>query len=181
MKTINKKHLIVLSVIICSLSFSIALSSCGDANEYEDAFTDNPSWVDNYNDSLKIAHPESLANTTWVRGTGLKKNAYGQEVQGFVESLTFVSEDSVAVKMSQGATEGVWVDESNNENLPYYEYTYSTVTGRVEILKRVEDDKGKVSKSAIFTGVAVKGKQEVLTVAHFGDTPVQSYLVSLKQ
>jgi len=177
MKTISKKHLIGLSLIICSLSFSVALTSCSDANEYEDTFTDNPSWVNGYNDSLKIAHPESLASTTWVRGTGLKKNAYGQEVQGFVESLTFVSEDSVAVKMSQGVTEGVWVDESNNENLPYYEYTYSNVTGRVEILKRVVDDKGKVSKSAIFTGVAVNGTKEVLTVAHFGDTPVQSYLV----
>ena len=62
-------------------------------------------------------------------------------------------------------------------NLPYYEYTYSNTTGRVEILKRVVDDKGKVSKSAIFTGVAVSGKREVLTVVHYGDTPVQSYLV----
>ena len=177
MKTISKKHLIGLSVIICSLSFSVALTSCGDANEYEDAFTDNPSWIDGYNDTLKIAHPETVANTKWVRGTGLKKNAYGQEVQGFVESLDFVSADSVSVKMSQGVTEGVWVDESNNEKTPYYEYTYSNVTGRVEILKRVVDDKGKVSKTTIFTGVAVQGKREVLTVAHYGDTPVQSYLV----
>jgi hypothetical protein len=152
-------------------------TSCGDANEFEDTNTDNPSWVDNYNDSLTIPHPESLASTKWVRGTGLKKNAYGEDVQGFVESLNFVSADSVAVKMSQGTTTGTWVDESNTEYLPYYEYTYSSTTGKVEILKRVEDDKGKVSKTAIFTGVAVSGKKEVLTIAHFGDTPVQSYLV----
>ena len=155
----------------------IGLASCSDANEYEDALTDNPSWVNGYNDSLKIAHPESLASTKWVRGTGLKKNAYGQEVQGFVESLTFVSADSVAVKMSQGATEGVWVDESNTEKLPYYEYTYSNVTGKVEIMKMSKNDKGAVTKTTIFTGVAVQGKQEVLTIAHYGDTPVQSYLV----
>ena len=98
-------------------------------------------------------------------------------MQGFVESLNFVSADSVAVKMSEGVTAGTWVDESNTEALPYYEYTYSEITGRVEILKRIVDDKGKVSKSAIFTGVAVNGKREVLTIAHFGDTPVQSYLV----
>ena len=118
MKTISKKHLIGLSVIIGSLSFSVALTSCGDANEYEDAFTDNPSWVDGYTDTLKIAHPETMANTKWVRGTGLKKNVFGQEVQGFVESLNFVSADSVSVKMSQGVTEGVWVDDSNNEKTP---------------------------------------------------------------
>ena len=154
-----------------------AFTSCGDANEYEDAFTDNPSFVNNYTDSLKIAHPETLANTSWVRGTGLKTNAYGEEIQGFVESLRFVTEDSVAVKMSEGVTAGTWVDESNTEALPYYEYAYTNTTGRIEILKRVVDDKGKVSKSAIFTGVAVSGTKEVITIAHFGDTPVQTYLV----
>lgn len=153
------------------------LASCGDANEYEDAWTDNPSFVQNYNDSIEIAHPESVANTMWVRGKGIKKNVYGQDVQGFVESLNFVSADSVAVKMSQGATEGTWTDESNTEKNPYYEYTYSPVTGRVDVLKRVVDDKGKVSKSSIFTGIAVSGSQEVMTVVHFGDTPVQTYLV----
>lgn len=177
MKTIIKKHLIGLSLIICPLSFSVALTSCGDVNEYEDTNTDNPSWVKGYNDSLKISHPESVANTKWVRSNGLKKNAYGEEVQGFVESLDFVSADSVAVKMSQGATTGTWVDESNTERTPYYEYTYSNVTGRVEILKMSKDDKGKVSKTTIFTGVAVQGAQEVLTIVHYGDTPVQTYLV----
>ena len=130
-----------------------------------------------YNDSLKISHPESVANTKWVRSNGLKKNVYGEEVQGFVESLDFVSADSVAVKMSQGATTGTWVDESNNERTPYYEYTYSNITGRVEIMKQTKDDKGKVSKTTIFTGVAVQGAQEVLTIVHYGDTPVQTYLV----
>ena len=154
-----------------------ALTSCGDANEYEDAITDNPSWVTNYNDSLQIAHPQTLANTSWVRGTGLKKNVYGEEIQGFVELLNFVSEDSVTVKMSEGVTAGTWVDESNNEALPYYEYSYTNTTGKFEILKRVVDDKGKVSKSAIFTGVAVSGTKEVITIVHFGDTPVQTYLV----
>jgi len=152
-------------------------TSCGDVNEFEDADTNNPSWVNGYNDSLKIAHPATVANTKWVRGTGLKVSAFGNEVQGFVESLNFVSADSVAVKMSQGVTEGTWVDESNTEWTPYYEYTYSEITGRVEILKRVVDDKGKVSKATIFTGVAVSGRQEVLTVVHYGDTPVQTYLV----
>ena len=168
-----RKSLIVLMAIV----LTVGITSCSDANEYEDAITQNPSWVDNYTDSLKISHPQSIANTRWVRTTGLKVNAYGEEVQGFVESLNFVSADSVAVKMSEGVTAGTWVDESNTEALPYYEYTYSEITGRVEILKRIVDDKGKVSKSAIFTGVAVNGKREVLTVAHFGDTPVQSYLV----
>lgn len=168
-----RKSLIALMAIV----LAVGITSCSDANEYEDAITQNPSWVDNYTDSLKISHPQSIANTRWVRTTGLKVNAYGEEVQGFVESLDFVSADSVAVKMSEGVTAGTWVDESNTEALPYYEYTYSEITGRVEILKRIVDDKGKVSKSAIFTGVAVNGKREVLTVAHFGDTPVQSYLV----
>lgn len=168
-----RKSLIALMAIV----LTIGITSCSEANEYEDAITQNPSWVDNYTDSLKISHPQSIANTRWVRTTGLKVNAYGEEVQGFVESLNFVSADSVAVKMSEGVTAGTWVDESNTEALPYYEYTYSEITGRVEILKRIVDDKGKVSKSAIFTGVAVNGKREVLTIAHFGDTPVQSYLV----
>ena len=73
-------------------------TACSDANEYEDANTDNPSWVNGYNDTLKIAHPQSLAGTRWIRATGVKKDVYGNEVQGFVESLNFVSADSVAVK-----------------------------------------------------------------------------------
>ena len=172
MKTFKKSIIATFAVMA-----GFCLTSCGDANEFEDTNTANPSWVQNYNDSLNISHPETVANTTWVRGTGLKYNVYGQEIQGFIESLTFVSADSVAVKMSEGTTSGTWVDESNTAATPYYEYTYSTNTGRIEILKRVVDDKGKVSKSAIFTGVAVSGAKEVITMAHFGDTPVQTYLV----
>ncbi len=164
-------------IAMVALTAGLTIVSCGDANEYEDARTDNPSWVNGYNDSLKIAHPETLAGTSWVRGTGLKKNAYGEEIQGFVESLNFVSADSVCVKMSQGATEGTWTDESNTEKTPLYEYKYSNVTGTVEILKRVVNDKGAVTKSTIFTGVAVEGKQTMLTIVHYGDTPVQTYLV----
>lgn len=163
------------------LTAGLAIASCDDANEYEDSNTANPSFVNNYNDSLKIAHPETVANTKWVRSTGLKTNAYGQEVQGFIESLDFVSADSVAVKMSPGLVpDGMattWTDESNTEHTPYYEYTYSNITGKVEILKMTKDDKGKVSKTTIFTGIAVSEKQEVLTMVHFGDTPVQTYLV----
>ena len=160
-----------------ALTAGLTIASCSDANEYEDARTDNPSWVNGYNDSLHIAHPETLVNTSWVRGTGIKKNAYGQEVQGFVESLNFVSSDSVSVKMSQGATEGIWVDDSNTESVPLYEYKYSETTGTIDILKRVVNDKGAVSKTTIFTGVAVSGTQEVITIVHYGDTPVQTYLV----
>lgn len=164
-------------IAMVALTAGLTIVSCGDANEYEDARTDNPSWVNGYNDTLKIAHPETLANSIWVRGTGIKKNAYGEDVQGFVESLNFVSADSVSVKMSQGVTEGTWTDESNTEKTPLYEYKYSNVTGTVEILKRVVNDKGAVTKSTIFTGVAVEGKQTMLTIVHYGDTPVQTYLV----
>ena len=58
-----------------AILMGVTLTACGDANEYEDAFTDNPSWVEGYTDSLQISHPESLASTTWVRGSGIKVNA----------------------------------------------------------------------------------------------------------
>ena len=160
--------------VVAGISLTTA---CGDANEYEDTNTDNPSWVKNYNDSVQVAHPETLAKTRWVRGSGMKKNAFGEEVQGFVESLNFITADSVSVKMSQGATEGTWTDESNTEIQPYYEYTYSAKTGRLEILKLVRDEKGNISKSAVFVGIADAGEREILTVVHYGDTPVQTYLV----
>jgi len=118
-----------------------------------------------------------MANTQWVRGSGLKINAYGEEVQGFVESLNFVSADSVSVKMSQGATEGTWTDESNTEKTPLYEYKYNNMTGIVEILKRVVNDKGAVTKQTIFHGIAVNGQQTILTIVHYGDSPIQTYLV----
>lgn len=172
----------VLAVAV--LMAGLCTTSCNDANEYEDALTDNPSWVENYNDSLQIAHPASIANTRWERGSGLKKNVYGDEVQGFVESLDFFCADSVVVKMSEPVIPAsmdksviTWVNDSNTEATPAYEYKYSDVTGKIEILKMIKDDKGKVSKTTIFTAVVVSGKQEVLTIAHFGDTPVQTYLV----
>lgn len=172
MKTFRKTIFAALAVV-AGISLTTA---CSDANEYEDAYTNNPSWIENYTDSTKIAHPESLANTKWERGTGIKTSAFGDEVQGFVESLNFVSADSVAVKMSEGTTAGTWVDDSNTEALPYYEYTYSTTTGRIEILKETKNG-STVTKSAIFTGVAVSGLLDVITIVHFGDTPVQTYLV----
>ena len=150
-------------------------ASCTDANEYEDAKTSNPSWVDNYTDSLDIQHPETLANTKWVRGTGLKVNVYGEEIQGFVESLDFISADAVAVKMSEGTTSGQWVDDSNTEDCPYYEYTY--ISGKLTILKETKQDNGSTTKDPIFIGYAVLGKQEVLTICHYSDSPVQTYLV----
>lgn len=161
-----KKSIFAVFAVVAGLSLTTA---CSDANEYENANTNNPAWSG--------SHPEELTGTKWVRGSGIKFNAYGEEIQGFVESLNFAKADSVAVKMSQGVTEGTWVDESNTSALPYYEYTYSKNTGKLEILKRVVDDKGKVSKTAIFTGVAVSGTSEVITLSHFGDTPVQTYLV----
>lgn len=166
------------TMIACMAALvGVSIASCSDANEYEDARTDNPSWVDRYTDSLNISHPETVANTKWVRATGIKKNAYGEEIQGFVESIHFVSADSVAVKMSEGATAGTWVDDSNNEEIPYYEYKYTSNTGTVEIIKMIVDEKGARSPKTVFTGVAVSDKQEVLTVVHYGDTPVQTYLV----
>ena len=162
-------------MVVGAALLAVGISSCSDANEFEDTNTNNPSWVDNYNDSTAVPHPESLANTTWVRGN-IKSNAYGETVQGFVESLNFVSTDSVAVKMSQGSTEGTWVDESNTEKLPLYEYTYSTATGRIQILQ-VLNNNGKITKKAIFIGVAVNGRQDVITIVHYGDTPAQTYLV----
>lgn len=172
MKTF-KKSIFAAWAVVAGLSLTTA---CDDANEYEDANTANPSWVSHYNDSTAVPHPETLANTRWVRGTGIKKNAYGQEVQGFVESLDFVSADSVAVKMSQGVTEGTWNDESNTAKLPYYEYTYSSKTGNLQILQRNVSN-GKVTKKAIFIGVVVKGKKEIITLVHYGDSPAQTYLV----
>lgn len=167
-----KKSIFAAFAMVAGISLTTA---CTDANEYEDFNSDNPSWVNNYNDSTTVPHPETLANTSWVRGD-IKTNAYGQTVQGFVKSLKFVSEDSVEVKMSQGTTEGTWVDDSNTEKLPLYEYSYSTTTGRIQILQRTEN-KGTVTKKAIFVGVAVSGQQEIITMVHYGDTPSQTYLV----
>lgn len=176
---IFKISVVAMAAILASSCFI----SCSDANEYEDTNAANPSWAGQYNDSLKIAHPESVAGSYWVRGAGLKTNAYGEEIQGYVESLDFVDDTYVVVKMSKGVipesikATATWSDDSNTDNLPQYEYRYSETTGTVEILKETRDDKGKVSKATIFTAVVVSGQQDVLTIAHFGDTPVQTYLV----
>jgi hypothetical protein len=162
-----KKSIFAVFAVVAGLSLTTA---CSDANEYENANTNNPAWSG--------SHPEDLTGTKWVRGSGIKYNAYGQEVQGFVESLDFVKADSVAVKMSEGITSGTWKDDSNTEKTPYYEYKYSNVTGTVEILKESKNDKGAVTKTTIFTGVAVtSGTKEIITLSHFGDIPVQTYLV----
>jgi hypothetical protein len=162
-----KKSIFAVFAVVAGLSLTTA---CSDANEYENANTNNPAWSG--------SHPEDLTGTKWVRGSGIKYNAYGQEVQGFVESLDFVKADSVAVKMSEGITSGTWKDDSNTEKTPYYEYKYSNVTGTVEILMESKNDKGAVTKTTIFTGVAViSGTKEIITLSHFGDIPVQTYLV----
>lgn len=162
-----KKSIFAVFAVVAGLSLTTA---CSDANEYENANTNNPAWSG--------SHPAELTGTKWVRGSGIKYNAYGQEVQGFVESLDFVKADSVAVKMSEGITSGTWKDDSNTEKTPYYEYKYSNVTGTVEILMESKNDKGAVTKTTIFTGVAViSGTKEIITLSHFGDIPVQTYLV----
>ena len=47
----------------------------------------------------------------------------------------------------------------------------------VDNLFAERDDKGNISKSAVFVGIAVSGTKEIITIAHFGDTPAQTYLV----
>lgn len=170
---------------------AFAFASCDNDVDFGDTNTNSPSLVPDYNDSTTVVHPESLANTSWTRGTGIKKNAFGQDIEGYVESLSFET-DSVVVKMSEPASIAqlsddakdsyTWTDDSNNDATPKYEYTYSNVTGRVEILKMVKNDKGAVSKSAIFTGIVVSGTLngnaiDVITLSHFGDVPSQTYLV----
>ena len=157
-------------IAMAALFMGAAIASCTDANEFEDTNTDNPSWSN-------ASHPETLANTQYVRANGIKVSAFGDEIQGFVESLNFVSADSVAVKMSEGATQGTWTDESNTEKVPLYEYTYNTSDGKIQINKRVVDDKGKVSKTVIFTGSAISADKEIISIVHYGDTPAQTYLV----
>lgn len=185
MKLISKS--IFLSGILLA---GLAVTSCENETDYDDTNTNNPSFVQNYNDSTVVSHPESLAGTTYQRTAGIKTNAYGQDVEGYVESLTFDA-DSVVVKMSEPSTiaalgDGtdayMWTDDSNTSSLPYYEYTYSATTGRIEIIKNVKSSSGAVSKSTIFMGVAVSGTinnraADIITISHFGDIPVQTYLV----
>jgi hypothetical protein len=65
-----KKSILAAFALVAGISLT---TGCSDANEYVDTDTSNPSWVDNYTDSLSIPHPESLASTRWVRGSGIKK------------------------------------------------------------------------------------------------------------
>ena len=157
---------------ISTLMMGFALAACSDACDYLGADTNNRAFGEE--------HPASVANTVWVRTAGIKTNAYGEDVQGFVESIDFYREDSCVVKMSEpqfpanfSSSIITWVDESNTASTPRYEYTYSDITGKIEILKEVKDDKNRVSKTVIFSGVAAGN---VVTIAHFGDTPVQTYL-----
>ena len=46
-------------IAMAALTMGLAIASCSDANEYEDADTNNPSWS-------TTSHPASLASTTWV-------------------------------------------------------------------------------------------------------------------
>jgi hypothetical protein len=154
-----------------ALLLTMGFVACNDANEFEDVRTDNPAWG--------TTHPDSLAQQVWVRGEGIKFNAYGEEVQGFVERMEFVTKDSVVVTMSEGKTAGIMgADDSNTRENPY-EYEYTNETGDLKVLKLVKDDKGNISKVAIFVGVAVSGTKhgDMLTVVHYGDTPAQTYLV----
>ncbi len=169
MKLFNKLFLAGAALLV-----TVGFVACDDANEYEDARTDNPSWAGKYNDSLDIAHPDSLAQQSWVRGHGIKYNALGEEVQGYVESMVFTT-DSVVVVMSEGTTAGTMsVDDSGT-----YKYSYVNETGTLTVLKSVKDDKGRWSDVALFVGVAVSGTKygDMLTVVHYGDTPAQTYLV----
>lgn len=158
---------------------AVGFVACEDANEFEDVRTDNQSWVNGYTDSLEIAHPDSLSQTEWVRGEGIKFNAYGEEIQGYVANIVFFSMDSCYVTLSQGKTEGVMGNNDSNTRENPYKYTYTDVTGVVQIFKTVIDDKGRRSEVGIFEGVAVSGTKrgDMLTVVHYGDTPAQTYLV----
>lgn len=164
MKKMNK-----FAALFAMIAVGMGYVACSDECDYLHTNTSNPSYTEE--------HPEALTNTKWVRGNGMKYNAFGEEIQGFVESMDFFCADSVIVKMSEGCTAGTWVDDSNTESTPCYEYTYSASSGTVKVLKRVTNEKGAVSKTEIFTAVANIGKKNVMTVVHYGDTPVQSYLV----
>ena len=143
------------------LVLGLGLTSCSDANEYEDSYTDNPQYAEQY--------PESIDGTTWVRGTGMKYSALGEEIQGFVDTLQFFSADSVYVKMSQGVTNGTWTNESGK-----FKYVYSSKDGVVEIKKKSDPKVNSFSGRAI---IAAHNNKDVIILSHFGDTPSQTYLV----
>ncbi len=157
---------------VCVLAaLAITTTACSDECDYLDTNTSNPSFGENY--------PASLTGTKWVRGNGMKYNVFGEEIQGFVESMDFYLVDSVIVKMSEGCTAGTWTDDSNTAKLPTYKYSYSPTTGAVKVSKSVKDDKGKVSDVELFAASvdSISAQKFVMTVVHYGDTPAQTYLV----
>ncbi len=165
-----------------ALLATTAFVACNDANEYEDTNTDPYSAVTNYNDSLTIAHPETLSGTTWQRTNGINVNVYGENVQGYIESVQFIDDTYCVVTMSEPedipssiSNSATWLDETTTEDAPY-EYAYSNVTGSVDIYSYVEDSKGNKSRTNIISGVAVNGNQTILSLSHFGDVPQTSYL-----
>lgn len=181
--------LIKISSVLAGLFLGgLALASCSDANEYKDYNSDNPSFVPNYTDSTSVEHPDSLAGYTYERAAGIKTNAFGKDIEGYVEKIVFESDSAIVTMSVDSATINqipntyTWYDDSNTDETPKYEYTYSATTGNIEILKKVTDDKGNVSKSTAFTGVALTGTYknepiEVLVVSHYGDVPSQTYLI----
>ncbi len=166
-----------------ALLATTAFVACNDANEYEDTNTDPYSAVTGYNDSLTIEHPSTLSGTTWLRASGLNVNAYGEDVQGYIESVQFIDETYCVVVMSEPdnpssiSNSATWLDESNTDDDPNYEYNYSSANGSVDIYSYVEDSKGNISRTNIMSGSVVIGNQTVLSIAHFGDTPQTSYLL----
>lgn len=167
MKTL-KKSILVFAAIFMGVCFA----ACTDANEYEDTDTSNPTMGD--------SHPETIESSTWVRAQGVKFNAYGEEIQGYVDTLKFISDTEVIVSMSEGKIPESMkptkqmVDDSNDESNPTYEYTYNNNNGEINIQKVTVNSKGAVSKTTLFLGVA---SGNYVVVSHFGDTPSQSYLV----
>jgi len=180
MKIFKKSVLAILAV-----SLAATFTACSDANEYGDANTSNPSWG--------INHPASISGSVWNRTAGLKKNAYGQDVMGYVASVDFYMADSCIVAMSDKDANGktintdangnaifptsVWVDDSNNESLPRYNYEYNETSGALSIFKVTYDSKNKATKTVVFTGVVSESNgKTVMTIFHASDTPSQTYL-----
>ena len=78
MSAMKKNNIFLCLASALALTFATA---CSDACEYLDTDTDNPSFVKGYEEGSEVGHPESLASTKWVRGNGLKYNAYGEEIK----------------------------------------------------------------------------------------------------
>lgn len=181
MKTFKKSVLAIFAVAVAAV-----FTACSDANEYGDSNTTNPTWGSE--------HPASISGSVWNRTAGLKTNAYGQDVMGYVASVDFYREDSCIVAMSDKDANGnkintdaqgkdlfstaVWVDDSNSESLPRYSYEYNETSGALSIFKVTYDSKNKATKTVVFTGVVAESNgKAVMTISHTSDTPSQTYLV----